>query len=332
MKDPNYIYFNINSFFEGQTTFDFAENRVKEIMSNPSEYELSVERFQVPAIAIPIRFNKPNEFRISLQYNATRIDEYVVFPNSTLQPPLYSPYIGVWHYNELAQGISNTLKSLHDQMKIAEPTFAPTKPIYMDYEANTQLFPLYVQTSYLNTNIKLIFDANLYTLFSSFQSYDQPSLISLGNDEFVILLKDNGNNSTTVGGYNFKIQQQFSTIALMSVLRNIVFESNSIPIVPELLGQSSKNVTRLVITDFLTPRQGISDRSSIQYYVQGPRRWIPLSSSQELRKMDIKISWEDQDGNLYPIVSDFRNPMSVKLVFRKKDNNTLQELATNDDN
>lgn len=332
MEDPNYIYFNVNSFFQGQTTFNFAESRVKEVLKNPSEYELSVERFQVPAIAIPIRFNKPNEFRISLEYNTTRIDEFVVFPNSTLQPPLYSPYIGVWHYNEIAQGISNTLKSIHDQMKLAEPTFAPTKPIYMNYETDTYMYPLYVQTSYLNTNIKLIFDGNLYTLFSSFQSYDQPSPLVAGTDEFVILLKDNGNNSTTLGGYNFKIQQQFSTIALISSLRSIIFESNSIPIVSELLGQSSKNITRLVITDFLTPRNGVVDRSAIQFFPQGPRRWIPLASSQELRRMDIKVSWEDEFGNLYPIVSDFRNPMSIKLVFRKKDNNTLQESLQNEDN
>ena len=78
-ENTDYIYFNIDSAFDGQTTFNFDENRVQPILKHPNQWEMSVERFEVPSIAIPIRFIKQNEFKISLEFNGTRIDEFVNF-------------------------------------------------------------------------------------------------------------------------------------------------------------------------------------------------------------------------------------------------------------
>ncbi len=330
LEDPNYIYFNIETYFQGEKTFDFDDNRVQPILKNPSEYELAVERFSVPSIGVPIQFQIPNQYKVSLEYNGTVKEAFITFPVNSTFPPLYPPYQAVWHYNEFTEGLNNALKDIHDQMKLAEPTFLPTKPIYMAYEENTNLFPLYCQSAYTNPNIKLIFNDKLYYLFSSFSSFDRPTGVPNVN-EFIILLKDYGNNSTTLGGYDFKIQQQFSTIALLSTLRSLVFETNSIPVENELIGSSSKNVTRQVITNFLLD-QKVQDRSPIQFFPEGPQRWVTLSSRQELRRIDLKVSWTDEFDNLYPIVGDDQNPISMKLVFRKKDQNALQQLQRNDDN
>jgi len=329
-EDPNYIYFNIETFFQGESAFNFDDNRVQPVLKNPSEYELAVERFSVPTIGIPLRFKIPNQYKIGLEYNGTAIETVVFFPNNSNLPPLYPPFDGIWHYNGITEGINIALKSLHDQMKIAQPTFLPTKPIYMNYEENTTLFPLYCQSAYTNPNIKLIFNNKLYNLFSSLPAFDRPSGVPDVN-EFVMLLKDYGNNSTTLAGYDFKIQQQFSTVAILSTLRSLVFETNSIPVESELIGSSSKNITRQVITNFLV-NQKVQDRSEIQFFPQGPQRWVTLNSQQELRRIDLKISWTDEFDNLYPIVADDQNPISLKLVFRKKDQNSLQQLQRNDDN
>lgn len=329
-EDPNYIYFNIYANFEGESTFQFDENRVKPILKNPSEYEVAVERFDVPAIAIPIRFKVPNQFKIRLEFNGSSIETVVFFPNNSNEDPLYPPFQALWHYRGITEGINNALKSVHDQMKIAQPTFAPTKPVYMDYEEETSFFPLYYESAYTNPDIKLIFNSKLFNLFSSLPAFDQPSSAP-GISEFIMLLRDYNNNSVSVGGYDFKLQQQFSTIGILSTARSIVFETNSIPVENELLGSSSRNVTRQIITNFLINQQ-VQDRSSIQFFPAGPQRWVSLTSKEELRRIDIKVSWSDEFDKLYPIVSDQENPLSMKIVFRKKENNALQHLQRNDDN
>lgn len=330
LEDPNYIYFNIETYFKGENTFDFDDNRVQSILKNPSDYELAVERFSVPTIGIPIQFKIPNQYKISLEYNGTVKESFVTFPSNSTAPPLYPPYQAIWHYNGFTEGINIALKDIHDQMKLAEPTFLPTKPVYMSYEENTNLFPLYCQSAYTNPTIKLVFNDKLYNVFSSFSAFDRPTPVPKVN-EFIILLKDYGNNSTTLGGYDFKIQQQFPTISLLATLRSLVFETNSIPVENELIGSSSKNITRQVITNFLID-QKVQDRSQIQFFPQGPQRWVTLSSRQELRRIDLKVSWSDEFDNLYPIFGDDQNPISMKLVFRKKDQNALQQLQRNDDN
>lgn len=333
-NNTDYIYFNIDSTFEGETTFNFDENRVQPILKHPNQWELSVERFEVPSLAIPIRFNKTNEFKISLEFNGTRIDEFVTFPIPAAggYKPTYPPYYGIWHYNELTQGINATLASLHNQMKVAQPTFTPTKPVYMDYESKTSLFPLYWQTGYAYPTTKLIFNSTLFYLFCSYQVFDQPTGVVPNQIEFIIKLKDNGNNSTTLGGYNFKTQQNYTTIGALSEATAIVFETNSIPIVPEFLGtDSATNVTRQTITDFLLPRDAVQDRSAIQYVPQSTHRWTTLTSNEELRRIDIKVSWIDTFGNLYPLISDNNNPISIKLVFRRRIENTLSELNLDKD-
>ena len=325
----DHIYFNINKSSSRDAVFTFSENRVSPVLKRPSDYELTVSRFSIPALAIPIRFQVPNLFKISLEFNATRIDKFVEYVSNSAVNPYYEPYYAIWYYSEISEAISNTLKYLHDQMKIAEPTFSPTKECLMDYDSTTDLFSVYAQTAYADPNIKIIFNQELTELFS-FQMYSNPTVLDPNILEYVMLIKDNYNNSVSYGGGGYKMTQEYSTTGLWNISRNILFETNSIPVESELLGQSSKNVQRQVITDFNIDRSVRSDRSSIQYYPQGTLRWVDLNSNEELRRIDIKVSWESIDGTVYPIFLTTEDPISLKIQFRKKTVGVIHDLQYNE--
>ena len=326
-ESDDHIYFNIDKTFSIDSVFSFSETRVKPVLKNPKEYELCVSRFSIPAIAIPINFQIPNKYLLSLEYNGTRIDRYMDYVNNTNYPPYYKPYFAIWYYSEISEAISTTLKHLHDDMLVAEPTFVPTKACLMDYDPATDRFSIYAQASYANPAIKIIFNEDLAELFS-FQTFQQPTLTN--KSEYVILIKNNFNNSNTYGGGGYTMTQEYSTSGLWNTARSILIETNSIPVNADLLGQTQKNVFRQIITDFNIDRSSRSDRSTIQYFPQGtPQRWIDLNSSYELRRIDIAVAWEDVNGNVYPIYSLAENPISLKIQFRKKMTGRLED-ATED--
>jgi hypothetical protein len=329
MSDSDHIYFNINKSSSRDAVFSFSENRVSPVLKRPSDYELTVSRFSIPALAIPIRFQIENYFQVSLEFNGIRIDKFVEYVSNSAVNPYYEPYYAIWYYSEISDAITNTLKLLHDQMKIAEPTFSPTKECLMDYDSTTDLFSVYAQTAYADPNIKIIFNQELTELFS-FQMYSNPTVLDPNILEYVLLIKDNYNNSASYGGGGYKMTQEYSTTGLWNIARNILFETNSIPVESELLGQSSKNVQRQVITDFNIDRSVRSDRSSIQFFPQGTQRWVDLNSNEELRRIDIKVSWEDVAGNIYPIFLTAEDPISLKIQFRKKNIGIIHDLQYNE--
>tara|TARA_R110000796_G_scaffold114166_1_gene225881 strand:- start:1935 stop:2927 length:993 start_codon:yes stop_codon:yes gene_type:complete len=330
MSDNNdHIYFNINKSVSQDSVFNFDENRISPILKNPSDYELTVSRFSIPTLSIPIRFQVPELFKISLEFNGTRIDKFVDYVSNSADAPYYKPYYAIWYYSEISEAVSNTLKDLHDQMVIAQPTFPPTKECLMTYDSATDLFSVLAQTAYATPNIKIIFNQELTELFS-FQMFSNPTMLDPDILEYLLLIKDNFNNSSSYGGGGYIMTQEYSTTGLWNISRNILFETNSIPVETELLGQSSLNVQRQVITDFNIDRSTRSDRSSIQFFPQGTLRWVDLNSSEELRRIDIKVSWEDISGNIYPLFITGEDPLGIKIQFRKKNIAIFEEIQYNE--
>ena len=88
-SDDN-IYYNVtikkNDTNGGKAIF--SENRVEPIVDNPSDYELAVVRFSVPAVNIPIMYfdSEPGkldkDFKVSMTYDGvTETKDLVWIPN-----------------------------------------------------------------------------------------------------------------------------------------------------------------------------------------------------------------------------------------------------------
>ena len=114
------------------------------------------------------------------------------------------------------------------------------------------------------------------------------------------------------------MKSESSCLFLWNDFQNLLFQSNTIPVVPELLGTSTQN-TRRVLTDF-NPQASFFDRTPLQFFPQGPLRWYDLKSSQPLNQIDLIVSWVDKAGKLYPINLLREDTLSVKILFRRKGN------------
>ena len=322
--EQNNIYFNITTKAGDRSIFQFDENRVQPVLNDPSEYELAVVRFTVPVDSIPVQNWKNDKYKIGIEYNGTLIEKFVQFlPYATDGKPFYPNTIGqIWSYQQWVDNMNATLKEIHDELITARIEFPPTKEILWTIEPKTGIMSLYCQNSYKDPLIKVYFNwvLNTQTIFQSFQE---------SQDKYRIIIKDLINNQTTYGGGGVIMSQQYTTTSLISDLDKLVFETNSIPVNPELLGTST-NETRQVITDF--DCAGFSrDRTDIQYFPLGPVRYHQLNSSYPLHRIDLVVQWEDTSGRLFPIYLEYNNQMTIKIHFRQKDGNILINTINYDD-
>ena len=138
--------------------------------------------------------------------------------------------------------------------------------------------------------------------------------------------------------FYFKYTQDFSVLEYWTSLRKIVLTSNMIPVRNEYLAATDNtsiqnlqgdnfntntagiNVSYPILTDFVpTIDQSAGISRSIAYYVPtGQYRLIDLQADTPLQKIDVKIYWQDRDGNFYPIPISVFQQASIKLAFFRK--------------
>lgn len=127
----------------------------------------------------------------------------------------------------------------------------------------------------------------------------------------------------------YKFTQEFGTLQYWASLNKIIIASN-MPIKNEFLpagnvgsvniNQSGSNVTFPILTDFIpTVDNTAGITRTIAYYVpQGQYRLVDLLSDTPLRNIDLRVFWQDGDGNTYPLEIPVFESLSVKLAFVRK--------------
>jgi len=123
-------------------------------------------------------------------------------------------------------------------------------------------------------------------------------------------------------GAIFQMSQEFPSLYNWNSFRNIVFTTGSIPIQaeyqPSLNGDGAQNYRR-ILTDFQpVVAQGPDARSYFQYFPQSEYRLVSFTSNQPLRRFDLKIYWESNQNQLFPLLIPPFDEASIKFLFRKK--------------
>jgi len=316
------IYFNIKKTYDGESTFQFNENRVSPILKNPNDYQVAVQRFSIPTKGIPVLFDVPNRYILHMAFDGIIVSKTVIFPSETVDTnPLYPPYKGIWTYYSLIQGINNTFQNAVNDMIVQKPSFPTNIAPKMSYDPMTQLFSIYTTndyTSLVQPEIKIFFNKELYTLFLSFQYI---KFIYNNLDIYEIIIS--GIRPVNIGNYTLQTIQDFPTTQQINCLSDIIFETNSLPLNSQLVG-SQKNETKIIINDYIVYRE-LSDRMNIDFNPTGDLLFQDLISNSPLHRIDLKIYWSDQEGNYHPLILDSFSPIDIKLVFRKKISERLRD-------
>jgi hypothetical protein len=205
----------------------------------------------------------------------------------------------------------------------------------------------------------LYFNQPLYNLFQSFKFVNTfPYLLppdtsgigngwlnpdnqpnsTIGNIVYRVDFYDTGNNIENINGVNYVVMTQSNpTVSLWNDASELVFETDTIPVNPEFqtgteTNNSSTKVRRTLITDFLSP-ETINLKDQINYTGLGWKRYTDLNSSYPIREISVTARWKDTWGNTYPINIGWQESFSMKLLFRKKNQNRkeLEEYQEQED-
>jgi hypothetical protein len=204
------------------------------------------------------------------------------------------------------------------------------------------------------TPIKIWFNAPLYTLFSSFISfqngYGQPENSQGRNYQILFPNTTIPNPSlsripTTVGASLppqlpitylnplITLTQEYPTTPLWNPIQSITFTTSLLPIapsltsVPILFGKGSSlsskgnnsNISN-VLTDLeVSLVKGSEYKPNLLYSPAGEYRLFDLNGNAPLNAIELSVFWKDTFGQLHPFKLGAGCNASLKLMFRRKD-------------
>ena len=287
-----------------------------------------------------------------------------------------SDYYNIYTYQPFIDMINTALKTAWADVATATtlatlatlagtPNNAPY--LYWDNERNVATFcvpqqlyetpspnnptPTYLAS--LTTPIKIWFNAPLYTLFSSFISYQngygQPENSHGRNyqilfpnttvpNPFLSRIPQTGASlppqlPITYTEPLITITQEYPTTPLWNPIQSITFTTSLLPIapsltsVPILFGKGSSlsskgnnsNISN-VLTDLeVSLVKGSEYKPNLLYSPAGEYRLFDLNGNAPLNAIELSVFWKDTFGQLHPFKLGAGCNASLKLMFRRKD-------------
>lgn len=347
VEDNYYYNITVNNKKTFQDTnhqpipFVCKEIESQTIIYEPKNYYLSVVRFELPGQLIPLFFNvgyngvDPNKtFRsVTLTLGASNQQVFLQYTPQDLTIPVPTPPINQYNVQYYAM---RSYQQYVDQINVALSTaFAALPPPvlvpalvapYMTYNPDTQLFSLIVDQRFVTSGIHIYMNSHLYNSFlPSFDTILNGYDTALGKDQ-EILIKDNKNNSFSVGGINYyEMKQEFRTINSITQFRKLVLTVNNVPIRSESIPSSNQSTSVQsnflpILTDFIPALANDASQlqTSIVYYPTAEYRLVDLVGDTPIKQMEIRAFWGDKFDQLFPVLVPAHEEGSIKILFRNR--------------
>lgn len=311
------IYYNIRQYCPLDAPLpvksDYKSNRVVPVVKEPNNYEMAVERFSIPSnFPLFIWPEADDTYKVQLKWKTSSVTKNVSYTDPCVG--CFYPR-GIYHLHTLIDILNTALEEARTELKILDPTFPSTKPIFFAWDAPSQLFSLYVESSFgaspdFDLKMQHVFFLSYFNTFESVGDYSGPDL------PIKLVIENRILNITQVGATSYlQIQQAQSSISDWNQASLISFETN-MPVSGEL-SATVKNVTETVLTDFSIA--GVDTyRGYINFFPQGPLRYYDLTSKYPMTSVDLKAFITYADGTRYPLYLNRGEHLSMKLQFRRK--------------
>jgi len=255
-------------------------------------------------------------------------DSYGLLYNTTNNILFDSGPADIFTYQAFLNQINSAFQTSFNNLKnTMGSTFQPTEPPSIIYNAQTRLFNLIVEGQYLIKNTdgsnqyKILFNLPLWNKF-----YFPSNAFSPNYQE--IILQNYGINavygtgSATTPQFVY-IQQEDSTIYAFYDLVRIIVGTTRIPVSGDGEGRTFSNTGSVsnsainMITDIVPDTTTLTPGSVLIFVPAGILRWYNMYAQQPFDKVDLILSYETKDGNIYPIDIINGEFFSVKLEFKK---------------
>lgn len=340
--DDSHIYLNLSIHNDSKTndikafyqrTFDEV------ILQDPSQYEMSVIRFALDGMDIPI-LNLRNFLQTGSSINTALIIRFVYLGNNYEIPVVWAPFAPtideerkyyLYDYDQLCTLMNTTFQNLTNIINGITPGLISQSPI-IAYNPEIQRFTLYAEKAVFTDNIiggvQIWFGQLLYDLFQSlpFNSFSAGGFIKLKIDRVLNPLSNTTvDNSKTINAIDhWAMIQNYNTLSQQNTAQSIVIQSD-LPIINEYInsiGQSQAGLTTIqlpIVSDFIIdPENGYEMFKTISYSPSAEYRMIDMVNSSPLNKVSLNFYWQDKQGILHPLDISPLRTITVKILFRRK--------------
>lgn len=204
--------------------------------------------------------------------------------------------------------------------------------------------PSYPKDNYAGANrvVEVFFNAPLFQLFNSFPAFGNGvnTQLATGQRNYRLIFANmNGVGESSITPTYAKnsgvstavttLYQEYSTVSSISPISSVVFCSNTLPIVPNLVStpliyNNSQQISKQgvdsafanIITD-LSSEDG-NYRPYLIYLPTAQYRYITLRGNQPLYNMDLTIYYRTKFGEMIPFTLSSGASVTLKLAFIKK--------------
>lgn len=278
-KSDDRIYYNISlraeevNFGSGADLLpaEFSVERTIPILDNPKDYYLTISRFSVPALDIPLIImpivdNQANPnltpFTVTLEYLGNTYQESVIYvptaPNAAVPPNAIptqhvdpdSYYYKVYTYNHFITMFNTAFTASFALLKAAFPAAPQVEAPYFIYNPETELVSLIAQYNYsLAGAVRIFVNSETLTYFEALNGLFYGRDLANGLD-FEYFIRDRGGLSnayypngivipaagafgTPTAPYYLSMEQEYRVVPSWSSFIDLVFTTGTLPIVSE---------------------------------------------------------------------------------------------------
>lgn len=311
--------------------------RTSPILPKADDYMLSIVRMVCPSGSIPLLImtaQKP--YILCLEVGNQIFSQTVTYvPTSSVNNGYVFDYQTFLNY-------VNTALAAATAAAVAAGAALLTESPHICYNATSGLFEFRVLKGVFSPEValtgtiatsgtKIWLNDALATLFQTMPVYFAGLANNLTTGKcYNVLVNNCFNNSLDTTHYT--VPQTSVTLSLWNVAKTLLVMTASMPIAPEWtasgIATSNGSPQQQILTDFSLVDQEASISTSYLTYNPSVYRFANLISSSALSNLNVTISWQDGQGNIFPVMMGIDTYFSIKFMFVKKNSPMADKLLS----
>lgn len=329
-EEDDHVYIDINIQYnpdqdvgQNSSIATYKSTKTEPLLLNPSEYHLTVDRFNLSGFLIPSYiFNPSSPGTVTLEFGGIKYSSNLVFTSRSSTTPLTDPtYYFIYDYQHYIDLVNLALEAAY--ALIPAPPAGSSAP-YIVWDTDAQKFIVYAKKASYDLSIpnpiKVFFSQEIYRQIPFIPYFEETA------NSWQLYFQNYGNNEETISGtlYLFLKQEAVGT-SYWNPAKGLIFTSNTIPVKNTYTQinnnqQDNSNAASLaILVDFkLNIENSLDQRKQLLYVPQQNYRRLDLYGTTPLKSIDINVYWTDVEGTLYPIRIPKGEEANIKLLFIRK--------------
>ena len=348
----DYGYYNVvmNNTTNDIITATFDETRTTPILTRMEDFQLSLIRFKIPSVSIPLMVFEEDSSGVSPYYVAfsegdnydnIQIENVVYDPNMGNTVRLDNPYSRfIYYYSSFINMVNKAIQNLWDSQgyqteecpyfTLDENTnkFVFVLPFNEDAPTGTYASPFIKQPNVALSQLNFHMSSKLFYFFAGFNAKKiippQPNVDYVFNFDYktaieqIATLQKYGDDFPTRKVINWF--QDYSSVYLFNTLSRILI-TTTMPIESEFIavkGANGQNFNQALLTDFEIVANKDGSLRDYIYYFSDNNRFINFTANGDLINVNIRIYYQDKFLNTYLVEIPQGFEASLKILFKRR--------------